>query len=160
MRSPPTLRRRRRVGRVTVYQRSKRFWMYYRHGGQPVRMPVGPQQEEALRVAAKVNAELAEGAQPSLQLRPITIDAMVHQWLDQHEHIRRSSLTTVRRYRAAVHHPTDFLETRHGALRADRFNAGMAGPFVRYLRGVQVALNGQPKNHWLGLRRLVTQREM
>ena len=97
MRSPPTLRRRRRVGRVTVYQRSKRFWIYYRQGGQPVRMPVGPQQDEALRVAAKVNAELAEGAQPSLQFHPVCMDALIDQWLDQHEHIRRSSLATVRR---------------------------------------------------------------
>jgi len=68
MRSLPTLRRRRRVGCVTVYQRSKRFWIYYRQGGQPVRMPVGSQQDEALQIAAKVNAELAEGARPSLQL--------------------------------------------------------------------------------------------
>ena len=89
MRSPSSLRRRRRVGRVTVYQRSKRFWIYYRQGGQPVRLPVGPEQDEALRVAAKVNAELAEGARPSLQFRPVTIDVLVQQWLDQHEHIRR-----------------------------------------------------------------------
>lgn len=68
-------------------------------------MPVGLGQDEALLVAAKVNAELAEGALPGLQFRPITIEALVSQWLDQHEQVRRSSLATVRSHSALGYRP-------------------------------------------------------
>ena len=52
---------RRRIGRVTVYLRGSRYWIYYRQGKQ-VRRPVGTSKEEALALAPKINAQLAEGA--------------------------------------------------------------------------------------------------
>ena len=51
---------RRRVGRVSVYRRGGRFWIYYRQGKQ-IRRPVGTSRDEALALAAKINAQLAEG---------------------------------------------------------------------------------------------------
>ncbi|HOW73641.1 MAG TPA: hypothetical protein PKY77_23825 [Phycisphaerae bacterium] len=51
---------RRRVGRVTVYQRGGRLWIYYRDY-KPVRRPAGTSREEALALAAKINAQLADG---------------------------------------------------------------------------------------------------
>jgi len=88
---------RRRIGRVTVYLRGSRYWIYYRQGKQ-VRRPVGTNKEEALALAAKINAQLAEGAPTILAFQPIAVDALVAKWLDHHEHVRRSSLATVRRY--------------------------------------------------------------
>nr|CAI78882.1 hypothetical protein fc96 [uncultured bacterium] len=60
--------RRRRVGRVTVYQRGRRFWVYYRQGGEVIRRAVGVDRAEALSLAARINAELAEGSPTSLDV--------------------------------------------------------------------------------------------
>ena len=66
---------RRRVGRVTVYQRGGTLWIYYRQG-HPVRRPVGTSREEALALAAKINAQLADGAPTMLAFQPIAVTAM------------------------------------------------------------------------------------
>jgi len=124
---------RRRIGRVTVYLRGSRYWIYYRQGKQ-VRRPVGTSKEEALALAAKINAQLAEGAPTILAFQPIAVDALVAKWLDHHEHIRRSSLATVRRYRTAVGHLATFVQRDFGKLRADRFDSSKAEDFVRHLR--------------------------
>ena len=49
--------RRRRVGRVTVYQRGRRFWVYYRQGGEVIRRSVGLDRTEAFSLAARVIRE-------------------------------------------------------------------------------------------------------
>jgi hypothetical protein len=84
---------RRRVGRVTVYQRGGRFWIYYRDC-TPVRRPVGTSREEALAVAAKINAQLADGGPTMLAFQPIAVTEMIAKWLDHHEHVRRSPART------------------------------------------------------------------
>lgn len=143
-RTPSKSRRRRRVGRVTVYERGHRFWVYYRQGGKVIRRAVGSDRTEALSLAARVNAELAEGAPTSLAFRPVEIASLIKKWLDHHEQVRRSSLSTVRRYRTAIQYLGDFVTSRQGKLRADRFTTGQAEDFVRHLRTIQVAPNGHP----------------
>ena len=91
---------RRRVGRVTVYRRGTRFWIYYRQGRQ-IRKLVGTNRDEALALAAKVNAPLAEGAPTLLAFQPIDVKGLIAKWLEHHEDVRRSSLATVRRYGTA-----------------------------------------------------------
>ena len=132
---------RRRIGRVTVYLRGNRYWIYYRQGKQ-VRQPVGTTKEEALALAAKINAQLVEGAPTILAFQPIAVTAMIAKWLDHHEHVRRSAVNTVNRYRTAIEHLTRFIEANHPGLRADRFDSGMAEQFVRHLRTAKISPNG------------------
>ena len=83
--------RRRRVGRVTVYQRGGRFWIYYRDY-KPVRRPVGMSRDEALAVAAKINAQLADGAPTMLAFQPIAVSAMIsYPVVVEHSRSRSSS---------------------------------------------------------------------
>ncbi len=77
----------RRVGRVSVYRRGSRFWIYYRQGRQ-IRRPAGTSREEALALAAKINAQLAEGAPTILAFRSVGVKKLVDKWLDHHEHVR------------------------------------------------------------------------
>jgi site-specific recombinase XerD len=134
---------RRRVGRVTVYQRGGRYWIYYRNG-RPIRRSVGTHRDEALGLAAKINAQLAEGAPTVLEFRPIDLQKLIAAWLSHHEDVRRSSLATVQRYRTAVQHLARFVAANRGALRVDRFTPDMAEEFVRHLRTAAVAPNGHP----------------
>jgi integrase len=138
---PATGKWRRRVGRVTVYRRGQRYWIYYRQGRQ-VRRPVGTSREAALAQAARINAQLAEGAPTEVAFQPIAIEQLIVRWLEHHEHVRRSSLATVQRYRTAVGHLLDFVKTRRDSIRADRFSLEMAEKFVRYLRTTRVSPNG------------------
>ena len=93
MRSSPSRSRRRRVGRVTVYERGRRFWVYYRQGGEVIRRSVGLDRTEALGLAARINAELAEGAPISLASRPVEVVGLIAKWLDHHEHRLHGSLS-------------------------------------------------------------------
>ena len=150
---------RRRIGRVTVYLRGSRYWIYYRQGKQ-VRRPVGTNKEEALALAAKINAQLAEGAPTILAFQPIAVDALVAKWLDHHEHVRRSSLATVRRYRTAVGHLAGFVQRDFGKLRADRFDSSKAEDFVRHLRKAEVSPNGHANTQRRRMRDKGTQQIM
>ncbi len=125
MRVSPSRFRRRRVGRVTVYQRGSRPWVYYRQGGEVIRRAVGADRAKALSLAARINAELAEGAPTSLAFRPVEITGVIAKRVDHHEQVRRSSVATIRRYRTEIQHFDDFVKARYGKLRADRFTAGM-----------------------------------
>jgi len=132
---------RRRVGRVTVYQRGGTLWIYYRQG-QPVRRPAGTNREGALALAAKINAQLAEGAPTALAFRPIDLNGLITKWLEHHEQIRRSSVATICRYETAVQHLANFVSSTCGKMRTDRFDGSMAEGFVRYLRTTKVSPNG------------------
>ncbi len=113
---------RRRVGRVTVYRRGTRYWIYYRQGRQ-IRKPVGTNRDDALALAAKVNAQLAEGAPTLLAFQPIDVKDLIAKWLEHHEDVRRSSLATVGRYGTAARHLANHVDGTYGKIRADRFDS-------------------------------------
>ena len=94
--------KKRRVGRVTIYVRSKVWYLYYFENGQRVRRRVGPSLAEAKSLAAQVNAQLATGTQALLSFEPVSLTALRQRWLDQHEHVLRSSIATIKRYRTAI----------------------------------------------------------
>ena len=62
-----------------------------------------------MRLAAQINGQLASDAPAALSYRPVSIDELRSGWLDHHEHVARSSIQTVRRYRAATEHLERFL---------------------------------------------------
>ena len=65
--------RSRRVGRVTVYRRGKIWYIYYLEYKQRIRRRVGPSADEAKRLAAQVNAQLATGVRAALSFEPLTL---------------------------------------------------------------------------------------
>lgn len=95
-------------------------------------------------LAAKVNAQLAEGAPTALAFHPVDLRDLISRWLDQHEQVRRSSVATVQRYETAVGHLANFASSTGGNVRVDRFTSNMAEEFVRYLRTTKVTPNGHP----------------
>src|SRR5262249_7864557 len=98
-----------RVGRVSVYTHHGTWWIYYRDGGRPVRRKVATTRQEAEQVAAQVNAQLTSGAPSLLAFTPIGVSELRQQFLDFHEHVVASSVSTVRRYRAATQHLEDYV---------------------------------------------------
>lgn len=146
-----TSARRQRIGRVTVYVRGDTWNVYYYENGQRVRRRIGPSYSEAEQVAAQINGQLATGAPAMLSFEPVPVPVLRQRWLDYHEHVLRSAVTTIRRYRAATEHLLNFVqETKIPS--ADRLTAATAESFARYLRSIRVPPNGHPHAAKVNLR--------
>jgi integrase len=134
-------RKRFRVGRVSLYLHHGAWWLYYRDGGQPVRRRVAQTPKEAERVAAQVNAQLTQSAPTLLAFVPIGLAELRQEFFNYHEYVLRSSLGTIRRYRAATQHLENFA---HSQAKPPLAHEVRAEAFTRYLRSVQVSPNGHP----------------
>jgi integrase len=131
-----------RVGRVRVYLRGRVWYLCYHECGQRRQPRVGLDRDEARRMAAEIHAQLESAAPTSLGFEPISLIDLRKRWLDHHEYVRRSSLATVRRYRAATAHLLHFIGEAQPIRRASDFRPAHAENFVRFLRSLKVAPNG------------------
>jgi hypothetical protein len=99
---------------------------------------VADTRDAAEQIAAQVNAQLAIQAPTLLSFQPISVTELRRQFLDHHEHVLKSTMATVRRYRAATHHLERFAELQpHQAvhqIKPDRFAV--------HLRSIEIAPNG------------------
>jgi integrase len=139
--------RRRRIGRVSIYPHRRRWWVYYREHGRPVRKAVADDAKAAEQIAAQINLELTASAPTLFSYRPVPVDQLQCSFIDYHEHVVRSSLATVSRYRTATQHLVNF-----AAGRAFDAHEVDIEAFVRYLRNLRVAPNGHPNSHRRALR--------
>lgn len=92
------------VGRVKLVPRGTIWYLCYHEHGRRRRPRIGPDFEQAKRAAAQINAQLALQLPGLLSFEPLSIAELRERWLDYHEHVRRSSVATVRRYRTATGH--------------------------------------------------------
>jgi integrase len=130
-----------RVGKVSLYQHHGAWWVYYREAGKPTRKKIAVDREQAEQVAAQINAQLASDAPTLLSFQPVSVPDLRTRFLDYHEHVLRSSLATVRRYRAATAHLETFARSRPRPVMAHELEPDA---FAAYLRVVEVAPNGHP----------------
>lgn len=133
-----------RIGKVKAYRRGKVWYLCYVENGKRRRPRIGPDRASARTMAAQINGQLETGTQSMLSFEPIAIADLRERWLAHHEHVLRSSLQTIRRYRTATEHLLRFLETTKSVRLASHFRTCHAEDFVRYLRSVRVAPNGHP----------------
>lgn len=128
-----------RMGRVSVYEHHGAFWIYYTEARKKRRVRIGPDRDEALRVAGEINAQLLGQRRTVFSFEPVTVDQLADRWLDHHEHVARSSLATVRRYKTATDHVRQF--ARNGSSCQLAHELPVEG-FVRHLREKPVSPNG------------------
>ena len=95
-------------------------------------------------MAAQINGQLEVGAPAALSFEPIGLIELRDRWLARHEHVLRSSVPTIRRYRAATEH-LRFVSTVRPIKLVSNFHTTHAEDFVRYLRMIRVAPNGHPR---------------
>lgn len=98
--------------------------------------------EAARRLAAQTNAQLETGDVALLSFEPVSIPVLRERWLDHHEHVLRSSVHTVARYRTATQHLLGFLQDVRPVRLASAFGSRDAESFARHLSTVEVAPNG------------------
>jgi integrase len=133
--------RRIRIGSVSIYPHHGAWWVYYRQGGQITRRKLAPTQPEAERLAAQINAQLTQGIPTLLAFQPIGLPELRSQFLDYHEHVLKSSIATVNRYRAATQHLEDFTSSLTKTIQAHEIRPDA---FTTFLRKREIACNGHP----------------
>src|SRR5262249_30073916 len=148
------------------------LWIYYRDGGKPVRRKVNGSFADGEQLAALVNAQLAavngqapisanapapavvhaqpvSGVPPPAPFTPIRVPDLREQFLDHQEHVLRSSIGTVRRYRAATRHLVEFVRQEQTPPQAHEISPSA---FAAYLGRIEVAPNGHKKARRRNLR--------
>ncbi len=140
-----------RVGRVGVYLRGSVWYLCYWENGRRRRPRAGRDRDVARRLAAEVNAQLEGGAPSMLSFERVSVEELRDRWLRHHEFVRRSSVHTIRRYRAATDHLLRFVGGARVAADASRFSLGDAEEFVAHLRSIRVSPNGHEKTKKRGL---------
>lgn len=93
-----------RVGRVQAFLRGKVWYLCYHEHGRRRRPRVGRNRDVARQLAAQNNGQLEIGALAALSFEPIGIGDLRDRWLSHLEHVLRSSLRTIQRYRTATEH--------------------------------------------------------
>ena len=134
-----------RVGRVRAHRRGRVWYLAYYEHGQRRQPRVGQDRDVARQMAAEINGQLEVGAPSALSFQPISIPDVRQRWLDFHEHVRRSSVHTIRRYRSATEHLLEFVRDERPLARVSDFRSQNAEGFIRFLRMKKVAPNGRKK---------------
>ncbi len=93
-----------RVGKVRADLRGSVWYLSYHEQGQRRRPRVGPDKDVARQLAVQINGQLEVGAPAALSFEPISLVELRERWLARHKHVLRSSVQTIRRYRAATEH--------------------------------------------------------
>lgn len=130
---------RKRVVQVSYYRHHGGWHIYYRDGIRQVQRRAGDTEETASQVAAQVNAQLAVAAPTLFSFTPLSVQELRCKFLDHHEHVIRSSLATISRYKAATQHLENFASTAAPNSPAHLLDGDQ---FVRYLRTIRIAPNG------------------
>lgn len=133
-----------RVGKVLGYLRGKVWYLYYHEQGQRRRPRVGPDADVARQMAAQINGQLEVGAPAALSFEPISLVELRDRWLSHHEHVLRSSVSSISRYRTATEHLLRYVQAVKPVKLASHFHTSHAEDFVRYLRTLRVSPNGHP----------------
>jgi len=128
-----------RVGKVTGYLHHGAWWLYYREDGKTARRKVALNRDDAEKLAAQINGQAAAGTPTLLSFDSIGVGELRKQFLEYHELALKSSMGTVRRYRAARQHLEDFVTQQPKALQAHQVRPGQ---IATYLRKIEVAPNG------------------
>jgi hypothetical protein len=135
----PTRRKRIRIGRVSVYFHHGAWWLYYRENGRAIRLKVGPHLQTAEEQAGQMHARLALGVPSPHHYQPIGTAELVQKFLQDHELVQKSSINTIRRYRAAIQHLLHFVSSYTKQFKLHQFPVEA---FIAYLRELEMTPNG------------------
>ena len=131
-----------RIGKVVIYLRGKVWYLRYHEQGRRRQVRASTDLNSARQLASQVNAQLEVGAPAATSFEPLSMPELRSRWLDHHEHVRRSSIATVTRYRTATDHLLRFVKKVMPVRHASQFRGTHAEAFVRHLRELKVAPNG------------------
>jgi integrase len=133
-----------RVGKVTIYQRGERYYLYYREGRVTQRRKVDGNLAVARATAHRVVTALNDGRASPVAYHRTAPEAMVAGYLSAVASVQRLALRTQDRYRAALDRFLDFCKAARIAA-IDGVEEATVEDFVRWLGGQKRTRNGAGK---------------
>jgi len=134
-----------RIGRVTIYQRGKAFYLYYREAGKTVRQKIEGNLASARIAASKVTASLEEGRASPFGFTKVEVRDLVAGFLGYCADVQAASVRTRDRYRAALGHLVEFAQQHLPHPTADQVTGAVVEDFVRWMRQRKRTRNGSPE---------------
>jgi integrase len=132
-----------RLGKVTIYRRGKNYWLYFRDGGRSIRKKVDGNLATARATASQVNVHLEQGhTSPfSFQTKPVT--QTVRDFIEHCKDVRGLRIRSVRRYKAALDHFLEFVNTKPHLNNIDQVKEATVDEFVRWMRKKERVRSGE-----------------
>ena len=136
-----------RIGKARGDLRGRIWYLTYQENGRRQRPRVGPILKEAKQLASQINSQLELGSPALLSFESLHLKDLQQRWFEHHEHVLRSSLQTINRYRTATEHLLRFLDKANAPHTTSHYRTVHAKQFVRYLRTIQVSPRRAPYHH-------------
>jgi len=132
-----------RLGKVSIYRRGRSYWIYFRDKGRSIRKRIDGNLAVARATASQVNVHLEQGRSSPFSFQTKPIVQVVENFLEHCRVIRGLRVRTVRRYRAALDHFLEFVNTRPNLNNIDQVKESTVEEFVRYLRRKKRVRSGE-----------------
>ena len=132
-----------RLGKVTIYRRGSSYWLYFRDGGRSIRKKVDGNLATARATASHVNVHLEQGRTSPFSFQTKPIAQVVNDFLEHCRDVRGLRIRSVRRYRAALDHFLDFVNSKPHLRNIDQVKESTVDEFVSYMRKLKRVRSGE-----------------
>jgi len=132
-----------RIGKVTIYRRGSSYWIYFRDKGRTIRKKIDGNLAVARATASQVNVHLEQGHTSPLSFQTKPITQTVKDFIEHCKDVRGLRIRSVRRYRAALDHFLEFVNTKPHLNNIDQLKEATVDEFVRWLRRKERVRSGE-----------------
>jgi len=134
-----------RLGRVSIYRRGRNYWIYFRDKGRTIRKKIDGNLAVARATASQVNVHLEQGRSSPFSFQTKPISRVVKDFIEHCRVVRGLRIRSVQRYRAALDHFLDFVNTKPHLNNIDQVKESTVEEFVHYLRRKKRVRSGGTK---------------
>ena len=136
-----------RLGKVTIYRRGKSYWLYFRDSGRSIRKKIDGSLATARATASQVNVHLEQGRSSPFSFQTKPISRVVKDFIEHCQVVRGLRIRSVQRYRAALDHFLEFVNTKPHLNNIDQVKEPTVEEFVHYLRRKKRVRSGEKTGH-------------
>lgn len=132
-----------RLGKVSIYRRGRSYWIYFRDKGRTIRKKIDGNLAVARATASQINVHLEQGCSSPFSFQTKPISRVVNDFIEHCRMVRGLRIRSVQRYRAALDHFLDFVNTKPHLRNIDQVKESTVDEFVRYLRKLKRVRSGE-----------------
>lgn len=132
-----------RLGKVSIYRRGRSYWIYFRDKGRTIRKKIDGNLAVARATASQINVHLEQGRSSPFSFQTKPISQVVNDFIEHCRVVRSLRIRSVQRYRAALDHFLDFVNTKPHLRNIDQVKESTVEEFVRYLRKLKRVRSGE-----------------
>lgn len=132
-----------RLGKVSIYRRGSSYWIYFRDKGRTIRKKIDGNLAVARATASQINVHLEQGRSSPFSFQTKPISRVVNDFIEHCRVVRSLRIRSVQRYRAALDHFLEFINTKPHLNNIDQVKESTVEEFVHYLRRKKRVRSGE-----------------